>query len=32
MTPDHVADQDGMTQRHDCYYCTKHRTGEDAPP
>jgi diadenosine tetraphosphate (Ap4A) HIT family hydrolase len=32
MTQDHIADQDRMTQRRDCYYCTKHRTGEDAPP
>jgi diadenosine tetraphosphate (Ap4A) HIT family hydrolase len=32
MMQDHIADQDGMTQRRDCYYCTKHRTGEDAPP
>jgi len=32
MTQDHNADQDGVMQRRDCYYCTKHRTGEDAPP
>lgn len=32
MPRDDIADQDRMTQRRDCYYCTKHRTGEDAPP
>src|SRR5438094_2928655 len=32
MTQEHIADQDRTTQRRDCYYCTKHRTGEDAPP
>ena len=32
MTQEHITDQDRMTQRSNCYYCTKHRTGEDAPP
>jgi len=44
MTQEHMTTQDQTStqagtgtlgqaaQRRDCYYCTKHRTGEDAPP